>query len=470
MSKVVQEEIDNLNAVLTVTVEKGDYEPKLKSELNRFRQKASIKGFRKGKTPDSVVRKLYGKGILSEIVYDLLQKELNDYLYNGKIDILGQPLPSLDQAPIDFDLLQLQDYIFKFDIGLAPVFDVQGLDSSVTYKKYDPIIPAEDIDQEIDNIQRQLGERIFSEDVILAGDMLKVEASELEDGKIKEDGHVHTFSLLVDALNDDIRDKVLTLKVHESFQADPFKLEKDRDEKFVRKYILGLTDEQEVGQLFDMKIIEATRVNLAEMNQELFDKAFGEDQVHSEEEAREFIEKGLKFNLENQADALLFRDIQKDLIEKNHQPLPDAFLKRWLMNSNENLAPESIEEGYPAFAENLQWSMIRGKIVRENELEVTNEEIKGYFKDRFRSYLGGANFDDTILDSVAERMMGEEKQVNEAYENLMFDRLSRVVISKITVENNPISLADFQAVVRQVEQEAKASRAAGINLLEGEEE
>jgi trigger factor len=140
------------------------------------------------------------------------------------------------------------------------------------------------------------------------------------------------------------------------------------------------------------------------------------------------------------------------------------------MYSNENFAPEAVEQGYTAFAENLQWSMIRGKIVRENELEVSNEEIKGYFKDRFRSYLGGANFDDTILDSVAERMMGEEKQVNEAYENLMFDRLSRVVISKVTVENNPISLADFQAVVRQVEQEAKASRAAGINLLEGEEE
>jgi trigger factor len=469
MSKVVQEEIDNLNAVLTVTVEKGDYEPKLKAELNKFRQKAQIKGFRKGKTPDSVVRKLYGKGIFSEIVYEFLQKELNDYLYNGKIDILGQPIPSLDQPEINFDLNQTQDYTFKFDLGLAPVFEVQGLDASSIYKKFDPIIPASNIDTEMEMLRRRTGERTFSEDVILAGDLLKLEAVELEGESIKEDGHTHTFSLLVDSINDELRPTVLIAKVGESFRADVFTLEKDRDERFVRKYMLGVEDSQEVGNRFELKVIEASRVDLPEMDQAFFDQAFGEDIVHSDEEARETIQKGMKYEMEAQADALVFRDMQTNLIEKNQLALPDAFLKRWLMASNENLSPDSVEVGYGPFAENLRWSMIRGKIIREHKLDVTQDEIKGFFKDRFRSYLGGAAFNDDVLDSVAERMMGEEKQVNEAYENLMFERLSKVMFSVVTIEKEPIELEAFQEVIRKVEQEARASRAQGVDLT-GEEE
>ena len=135
MPKVVREEIDNLNATVTITLEKSDYQPKFKSELNKYRQKAHMKGFRRGKTPLSVVKKMYGKAVLAEVINEQLQKELFEHLNEDKLDILGQPLPSEDQEQIEFDLKDMSDYVFKFDLGIAPEFEVEGLDKKNSFQK-----------------------------------------------------------------------------------------------------------------------------------------------------------------------------------------------------------------------------------------------------------------------------------------------------------------------------------------------
>ena len=155
MPKVVREDIDNLNATLTITIDKGDYQSKFESELGKYRKQAHMKGFRRGKTPLSVVKKMYGKAVLGEVINDMLQKELFDYLNEKKIDILGQPIPSKDQEQVDIDPKDMSNYEFKFDLGIAPDFEIKGLDKKNTFQKYVVDPKKKMIDTELENSRKR---------------------------------------------------------------------------------------------------------------------------------------------------------------------------------------------------------------------------------------------------------------------------------------------------------------------------
>ena len=159
LPKVVREDIDNLNAVVTVTIGKEDYEPKFKKELNDIRKKASIKGFRKGKTPMSFLKKMYGKGLLSDIVTEMLQNELSELMANKEVTFLGRPIPASDQKPVNFDLGELEDYTFKFDLGKAPDFEVKGIDEKSGYDYFKVKVGDDKVDESVTMIQKRFGER-----------------------------------------------------------------------------------------------------------------------------------------------------------------------------------------------------------------------------------------------------------------------------------------------------------------------
>ena len=159
MSKVVREDVGNLSAVLTLTVGKEDYEPKLSAELNKHRKKAQLKGFRKGKTPMGFIKKMYGRAILADAINEMIQKELTKYISEEKIQILGQPLPSEDQAEYDFNINELIDYTFKFDIGFAPEFEVEGLSEDSKFERYAVDVKDELIEKDIEAAQKRFGER-----------------------------------------------------------------------------------------------------------------------------------------------------------------------------------------------------------------------------------------------------------------------------------------------------------------------
>ena len=205
------ENIDTFNATLSIVIAKDDYEPKYKEALNDFRRKGTFKGFRKGKTPLGYIRKIYGESALAETVTDLLQKTVMDYLNENKVNFLGQPLPANDQERINFDPKQLEDYTFKFDLGMAPEFDVQGLDATI--KRHDIEVKSELVDEEWDKYVKQLGTTVDAEDDIVEGDILYLKATELDGGKPKEDGVEASFSVQIDDFADNtLRKKVLKMK------------------------------------------------------------------------------------------------------------------------------------------------------------------------------------------------------------------------------------------------------------------
>ena len=456
MSKVVREDSDDLTAVLTVTVEKKDYEPKFQKELNKYRKQAHLKGFRKGKMPMSAVRKMYGKSVLVEVVNQELQEELYRYLTEEKIDMLGQPLPSGDQEPIEFDLKDLHDYVFKFDIGLAPDFEVQGIREEDEFLKYAVDIPEQMIDEELENARLRYGTQKQSEGEILENDLLKVKATELDGGEVRTDGVESSFNLLIKNIdNEEVKQALLHSKVGDTLRLDLFGLGESMDDSFVRRHFLKLEEEDKrmINPEFEVIIEEATRTEPAELNPEFFDKYFGAGEVSNEEEARNRIREEIKKYFDNQADALLFRDFQNALMEKNKLALPRDFLLRWLKTNNEKIPEEEIAEEYDNFSENLRWSLIRGKLVKDFGISINQEDILERFKNQIRGYLGGG--EEELVTSMAMRMLENKKQFDSTYEDVLTDRLAEAIEGRVTIETKPISRDDFREMVEKAQEEAR---------------
>jgi len=462
MPTTVREDGDQQTAVLTVTVSKDEYEPKYKSELNKYRKHAHMKGFRKGKTPMSVVRKMYGKSVLADVVNKMLQEELYRYLTEEEIQILGQPLPAEDQELIDFNLKELEDYVFRFDVGLAPEFDVQGIGEDSTYEKYQVEVTDEMVEEAMENARRRHGERVQSEKAIDEQDLLQLTVRELEEaGVVKEDGVTSTFNLLLESIdNEAARQAILSREVGDTLELDLFDLEKDTDEAYVRRYFLKLEedDEREVGRLYEVTLDEASHIEPAALEQEFFDKNFGEGEVSSEVEAREKIKEEISSHYDSQAGALLFRDIQEALIERNELALPDGFLHRWLQASNEGVPMEEIDKEYERFTKNLRWSLIRNKLVRDWELEVTPEEVTEQFKDRIRGYFGGGAGNEDLINSMAYRMLQDEKQYESVYEDLLTDKIAEAIEEHVSIQPKPIDVEAFAEVTEQARREAEEAR------------
>ncbi|MDX1665753.1 MAG: trigger factor [Saprospiraceae bacterium] len=466
MPTVERKDQPNQTAIISVSLEKSDYEPRFKKELNRYQKNTNLKGFRKGKTPMSVVKKMYGKAVLVEVVNELIQSELYRYLSEEEINILGQPLPAKDQEPLDIDLKDMKPYSFDFEVGLARKFEVKGIDEENEFEKYKVEVTEEMIDEELENAQRREGERIFPEGDIQENDLLNCQIVELEDGEPKKDGLEGEFKLLVKSIDDEkVKKKIMELGVGDSLPIDLRKLEKDRSEDYIRRYYLDLEkdDETSIPDQFELTIGEISRIQPAELDQEFFDNFFGEGEVSSEEEARQHLRNQFDRYYDSQAEALLFRDLQKDLMEKNQLELPDEFLKRWLVVSNEDYTEKSVEKNYDSISKNIQWSLVRSKIIKENGLQVSREEVRERMKGQVRSYMsqgGGGQMPEEMMDGLTDRLMNDEKQYQQVYEDLVTDRVQDFIAAKVTLKEKPIGLEEFEKLMQQARVEAEEARLA----------
>lgn len=451
--KIARKDIDALNASIVVTIEKADYEEKYLSELKKARAKVQMKGFRKGKTPLSTVKKFYGKGIMADAVNEVLQKSLNDYIVEEKLDVLGQPIPSESQQQIEFNQSELADLEFNFDLGLAPEFDVQGAGANDAVVKYDVSIPDDMVEDELNLVRKKLGKEVHPEKDIEEKDILTIHAKELDGKKLKEGGWDTGFTIMVDLIEDEkLMKQVLKLKKGDSFQFDVYKLEKNSNEQHVKKHLLNLDEgeEKEIGNMFEGTINDVQRIEMAELNQEFFDQYFGEGEISDADAARAKIKENIAKYFNDQAVNMSYRDLMDALLDKNAIDLPDVFLKRWLQTSNEEATPEVIENEYEGFAKNLRWNMIKGKLIAEHEVKVEADELKAAFKERLMGYFGGQappNFD---IDPMIDQLMQDQKQVNQVYEELIATKLFEKLFTVVKHDEKKVSLDEFKALVKEL--------------------
>lgn len=458
MPKVVRKDIDNLNAELTVTIEKADVESTLTPKLNDVRKKAQLKGFRKGKTPMGFIKKMYGQSLLVETVNESLQKGLMDYLKDEEINILGQPIPAAEQTTLNFDINNLGDYTFVFDIGISPAFELTGVDDKTKIDRNAVKVSDKLIQEDLDHALKQAGAPVPTDEAIDTKDMVTMDIEELEDGKVKAKGWAATFDVLVDTqLEDTFKEKIVGKKKGHKFQLNIQQVEKDRTMEHIRKYFLRVEEvdaDVEIGDEFNAVIKEVKRVKPAEMDQAFFDKYFPEGDVKDEAGAKKAFEKNITKYYDQQADALLFKAMQDNLIEQNKFDLPEAFLKRWLKETNEDVTEEIIEKEFDAFSKNLRWSLIKGEIVKKYDIQINDEAVFEGFKNRVRSYFGGQQVDELIVLNTANRLMEDKEQVNQLYQELVADQVFEKAKETMTIVDKKISSEDFDEVILKARQEA----------------
>ena len=440
-----------LSSELVIVLEKTDYLEKFNTELKKYKNKAHLKGFRKGKTPLSAIKKMYGQSVLADVINQELQAGLSDYIVENKLDILGNPLPSERQQAIDFNINDLSDYEFIFDLGLAPDFEVKGVSAS---DEYDEIVVNFDdsmVNEEIESLRKRFGAQVEVDETIVTNDIVSIEITEQNptDGR---EAYVSEITVMPDRLTQEYQDLILGQKLGHELSLNIYNIEKDTTEEYVNKYFLkdapdGITPD------FNGVVSAVKRLKPADINQEFFNKAFGEDKVKTIEEANEHIQSELVDFYGTQGKAITKRYILENLLDIHDFDLPDEFLKRWLLSSNEKATAEDIEKDYDSFVKNLKWTLIKQKIAKKEEIEITPEDIRAGLKKKierqFAQYGGypGINYDDMV-----DRLAQNQETVQKEYEELLAENVLDKALEMVKLKTKAVSLDEYKDIVAKLQE------------------
>ncbi len=451
--KLEKNQIDELNAELTLVIEKDDYLGEYDKQIRSYQQKAQLKGFRKGKTPISVIKKMYGGAVMQETVSKILTDKINDIIADKELRIIGEPylidrenLPELNhKAP--------EDYTYKFEIGMEPQFDVVGVSESDTYERPEVAISKEMVDEELHSLQKRLGDQSSSEELIQDDDVIYFISKELYNGNVLVDGHSSEFSVAMEKVNPKYQDELRKLKKGGSIDADIYELEKDLPSSQVEKYLLKVGEDQDLSSMssdFRLEVKDVVRLTPATLDQDLFDKSFGKDEVKSEEEARAKIESYLKDYFDQESNKLANRRIMEALMEKNAMELPDGFLKKWLTQDTSKEPP--TDEQFEQFKKELKWRIIKKKLNDQFEVDVTEEEIFQYFVSAVKSY--SPYMDESSLKNTVFSLMQNREQVNTAVETISSGKLFEKIRAVVKINNASIDKEGFYEIAKELNQKA----------------
>ncbi len=432
---ITKESVDALNAVVKVEISAADYQEKVDKILQDYRQKADIPGFRKGHVPMGMIKKQYGKSIMIDEVNKLLQESLNNYLVEEKLDILGNPLPKMQE---DFNW-DKEDYEFEFELGLAPEFDVD-LDAKNKITQYNIVADKDLLDKEVENIQKRFGKIVPQEAVVEGVNIAGTFANE-EKGIDKKS----TIEL------DSIKGKVNKKKFIGAKVGDVIELQSkglfDDEHKLMGALGVGHDEIHGLDIPLTFTIEEISVTELAEVNQELFDKVFGPDIVKSEEELREKIKEDAEKQFQTQADQQLLNAVTEYLVENTKFDLPAEFLKKWLAVAGEKpISPEQASEEYEKSEKGLRYQLIEGKVLKDNDIKLDFEELKdftkGFVKAQMAQY-GQLNPAEKELDDIVQRVLSNQDEAKRLQEQLVSQKLLAFYKEKITFKVKELNYEEF---------------------------
>ena len=445
---ITQEKIDNLNAVLKVNIDAADYKERVDKAIKDHAKKAKMPGFRPGMVPPSHIKKMYGKSILVDEVNNLLSDTLNNYIAEQKLDILGQPLPKLDDSQ-QYNWDFADNFEFNYEVGLAPEFNI---DFSSKDKLTQYVIKIDDttLAERIKNIRRSYG-KMTNPDVSADDDVLYAQLTQLSpDGSVFDGGISNTASVRIEQIKDaKIKKSLIGLKKEDEVTLDIQKAYNNDATRIAA--ILKVDDETAAGleSNFRLTVKNVNRLEESDLNQEFFDKLFGEGTVTTEEEFRAKITEEVEAMFAQDADRKLQNDLYKLAIEKATFQLPDEFLKRWLKTTNEKLTEEELTGGYDDFAKNLKWTLLENKIIKDNKIEIKYEEVFAAAKQRldaqFRMY-SPQPLSEEQLGQYAVQYLQNRDEANKIFEEVKALKALDYLKSVVTLENKEVDAKDFSSV------------------------
>ncbi len=447
MATVTRENVGTLTEKLTVTVTTNDYQPAFEKNLKQYAKTANIPGFRKGMVPAGLIRKMYGQGVFQDEVLKTVEKEMNTYLTNEKLDIFAQPLP-LDNDARMLDLNNPKDYAFAFEIGLKPSFELDTKNINVT--KYKVEVTDAMIDDELARLQTRFGKMTEPETVSTDEDALNVTFTEVDaDGNVPEGGINKANSVLVKYFTDEFKPKVIGLKKDDVLDVHLATSFKDTERAAILEDLgLDKNEAASADRTFKMTITKIGLVEKAELNEEFFAQAYPSKEVKTEEELRAAIKEEVDGYFDAQSRNQMHDQIYHALVDHTTMEFPAPFLKRWLQVGGEK--PKSAEEAeaeFPHFSNQLKWTLISSKIIEDNNIQVLPDDIKEFAKAQLFQYMGGQmnmmGENNQWVDDYANKMMQDKKFVEDSYQRISTEKIFSTLESRVTAKEESISAEDF---------------------------
>ncbi|MDQ0107965.1 trigger factor [Chitinophaga terrae (ex Kim and Jung 2007)] len=447
MATVTRENIGLLNDKITVKVSQEDYLPNFDKAVKQFSKQANIPGFRKGMVPAGMIKKMHGQALFGDEVLKTVEKELMGYVQAEKLEIFGQPL-SLDKEPKNLDFNNPAEYSFEFEVGLKPSFEITPLENNkTTLTRYKVTVTDEMVNDEVTRLQLKGGkttepETITSEDNVIN---VKFEESDAK-GNLVEGGIVKENSLLVKYFSASIQEQLMGKKIDDSIV---FQLATSFDEQrlgWILKDLGFATDDKEAAQkYFKLTITKVGLIEKRELNEEFFKEVYPGEDITTEEAFRAKLKEEIGKYWDIEARNHMHNDLFEVLVHETPIDLPKDFLKRWLQVGGEKpKTAEEAENEYPSFDHQLRWTLISDKLIKDNKLEVSFDELKENAKQKVLGYYGGAAADGAEwLDSYLDRLLQDEKFVDQTYREMITTKLFDLAETKVNVKEEEIKAEDF---------------------------
>lgn len=456
--QILRKDIDALQAQIEITLEPSDYLPKFESELKKYRNKAQIKGFRKGMIPMNTLKKMYGKSILTETVYEELNTKFTDYLKENKINTLGSPIPSegSENGP-EFDIFKDKSYTFTFDVGIIPAYTIAGVESNDQYDFDDVTIDDATMEQSMKDFLVRNGKQESVNSPVEENDSVELHAEELNDDLTeKENGWNTEFVTLVKTIKDEeTKQTFLGKNIGDSFTLDVTKLESS-DQSFIDKYILNKSEadaDVAIGNLFKASIKSVKRVVPATLSETFFEE-LQDEKVKNEEDLKKVMLEELKRSYDRSANNLLERKIFDKIKAETKLEISKDFYKKLLTIQEGNQDMDISDEDLEKSIENTKWMIIREDLFDKYEIQVSEPELKNHFFNQVMSYLGGyANMDYNILFDFVERQMKNKNAVDKAQDEIKVGKLFEKLTDTVSKNKIEISSTDFDKKVKSLSEQ-----------------
>ena len=446
MSVVTRENVGLLTDKITVKVQKDDYLPSFEKALKDYSKKANIHGFRKGMVPAGLIKKMYGHSVFADEVLRSVEKELTNYMVSEKLDIFAQPLPLPENDARQIDMNKPEEYSFAFEVGLKPSFELPDLRKSKPVR-YQIITSPAMIEQEIERLQVRNGKMTEPETVVNEDYVLNVHFAECDaTGQEAEEGIKKDNSLLVKYFSDDFRKQWIGKKKDDYLVLQPSVAFADKEREWIF-HDLGLGKEEADGhRYFKVTITKLGFVERAELNEAFFNAVFPGKDLKTIEDFRTAVSDEIQKRMNHQTSGQLQHTLYHDLLDQTGISFPEPFLKRWLLSGGDKpKTPEEVEHEFPAFSNQLKWSLILDKVVSDQKIEVSAEDLKGLAREQLLGYLGMNTIDEEqpwITDYI-NRMMQDKKFVQDAVQRIRTDKVLAWAESQVNPEIKNITVEDF---------------------------
>ncbi len=446
MATVERMNIGLLNDKLTVKISKEDYLPSFDKKLKEYSKTANIPGFRKGMVPVGMIKKMYGPSIFNDEVIRAVEKQLFTYLNDEKPEIFAQPLP-LENKSSQLDMNNPSDVHFDFEIGLKPAFEIPAIDKAkLTLHKV--AVTDDMVNEEINRMQIKGGKMTEPESIDNPENVLNVSFVETDkDGNAVEGGISKDNSVLLKYFTSGMQKQLMGKKVGDSFVFQLSKtFEGDKLDMMLQDLGFEKDDKAAADKYFRLTITKVGLIEKRELNEEFFNEVYPGKGIKTEAELRDALKEEIEKYWEAQSRNQLHDQLYHFLIDETKMEFPESFLKRWLQTGGEKpKTAEQAEAEFPAFSNQLKWTLISDKLITDNKLEVNEAELRNHMREEVSRYFGQMNMGEDMswLESYIDRMMKDEKQVDSTYRRLITEKLFNWAESQTKPKEKKVSAEEL---------------------------